>query len=139
MEPRSQFLGGWEVKFRSPRALRSFVQTHAVDQAGFDFFRKVQSAIELRPRSDSGFDAYKHSETNLNLNEGKQVAGKVKMPADKWTTNPVFYLQRSSRGTHVIGGDPPPKLQLPSHTKLKTSFQYIGCIDGRDTSRRVMS
>ena len=129
---RRRLLGGSGELLKNPRNLHAYVSIYAVDDRGFEFFRNVQSAVELRPRPDGCFDAFESSENYEGNDAVERIARKIRLPSGQWKENRVFYLRRSERGPHVLGGPAPANLQIPKHKRLKTSFQYIGSISGKD-------
>lgn len=122
-----KYLGGWELDFENDEAASAFLLTHGVDKKGFQFFKDIQEAIELRIEGDKISKFYSHS------GMWKELKGEnIELPVDEWEEHQVFFLKKSNSGNHVLGGKKPDDLVLPSSENLKTPFQYIGTIDGTD-------
>ena len=123
-----KYLAGCEVYFDDPEQTQRFLQTHAVDYAGFEFFKTVNFALELIRTEKGSITCLKHS-------VGRYVekkADNVRLPDIEWQEHKLFFLIKDRHGRHILGVEKPASLELPRHPKLKTCFQYIGCIDGTD-------
>lgn len=123
-----KYLAGWEVNFENTEVTRRFLQTQAVSYEGFEFFKRVHLALELRKTAQGTIACFKHADRDV-----EKVADNVELPDIQWEEHDVFFLKKCEHGRHVIGGEKPPGLQLPTHPNLTTPFQYIGCIDGTDS------
>ncbi|BAE85632.1 hypothetical protein [Desulfitobacterium hafniense] len=122
-----KYFGGWEVDFEDKTRLRFFLLVHGTDKKGFDFFKKVQSALEFQISGNRLHQAFVCSR------EGKtRIAENIDLPIAGWEEHPVFYLTKQKKGPHKLGGDKPAGLVLPASEDMRTPFQYLGTIDGSD-------
>jgi hypothetical protein len=122
------YLAGYEVDFNKTEEARRFLETHVVDREGFEFLRKVNAALELKENIDGSITCFEHSVGRCV----KKMADNICLPEVELKEHKLFFLMKSASGRHIIGGQKPTDLEFPHHPKLKTSFQYIGCIDGSD-------
>ncbi|MBF8303825.1 MAG: hypothetical protein HW399_200 [Dehalococcoidia bacterium] len=113
-------MAGWEVYWDDQKFVEAFLVTHGVGKKDFDFFNKVQSGLELFVVENKLIRCYKYSE-----GEKKLDAELINLPISSWEEHKVFFLQKSNKGLHRIGGTLPECLVLPNHEKLKTPFQYL--------------
>lgn len=124
----TKYLAGWEVDFEDMEEAKRFLQTHAVDRKGFDFFKTVNFALELKMTKQGTIDCFEYQPGGYI----KKKAEDIRLPDIDWEEHKLFFLKKSTVGQHAVGGEKPPGLELPYHPNLKTSFQYMGCIDGTD-------
>lgn len=127
-ENLARYLAGWEVNFEDTEEAKRFLQTHAVDRKGFEFFKAVNFALELKVTNEGKIACFEY-QPGGNV---EKKADDIRLPDIEWEEHRVFFLKKSLEGRHVVGGEKPPSLELPRHPNLKTCFQYIGCIDGTD-------
>ncbi|MDD5127631.1 MAG: hypothetical protein PHR43_06030 [Dehalococcoidales bacterium] len=122
-----KYLAGTEVYWDDKEFVEAFLLTHGVDKKGFDFFQKVQGGLELHLEGNKLIRCYKYFEGEKELD-----AELVDLPISSWEEHKVFFLEKSNKGLHKLGGTVPEGLTLPAHEKLKTPFQYLGTIDCAD-------
>ena len=122
-----KYLAGWEVNWDDSEFVEAFLVTQGVDKKGFDFFKKVQSGLELHLEGNKLIRCFEHWERGKKLD-----AELINLPISSWEEHEIFFLEKSNKGLHRIGGVLPEGLILPTHDKLKTPFQYIGTIDSSD-------
>ena len=122
-----RYLGGREVNFKDKEATCGFLQTQALTYRGFQFFKRAHFALELRKTSQGNISCFEHAGTQV-----KEVGSNVDLPDVGWEEHEVFFLVKCEQGPHTIGGEKPGDLQMPTHSNLRTHFQYIGRIDGSD-------
>lgn len=122
-----KYLGGWEVYWDDPDFVEAYLLTHGVDKKGFGFFKKFQSGLELFLEGRKLVKCFKHDENGKEL-EVEQI----ELPLSSWENHKVFFLEKSPRGPHRIGGTIPKDFKLPHHPQMKTPFQYLGTIDGSE-------
>lgn len=119
-----RYLAGWEVDFHDEDFLRSYLAVHGVNKEGFNFFKEVQSAIELEIEGDTAVRV---------LNEYKEVIERnVPLPLPQWKDHQVFFLEKNTKGNHKLGGDIPGEFTLPTIESTNIKFHYIGTLDGKD-------
>lgn len=123
-----KYLGGWEVDFDNTEEARRFLQIHVVDRKGFEFFKAVNFALELKMTDQGTVACFEYQPGGYV----EKKADNIQLPDIEWKQHKVFFLTKDVHGRHIIGGEKPSGLELPRHHNLKTSFQYIGCIDGTD-------
>jgi len=124
----SKYLAGYEVSFENVEEAKRFLQTHAVDRKGFEFLKAVNFALELKTTEEGKIACFGYEPGGYV----EKKADDIRLPDIEWQEHSLFFLKKSLRGRHVVGGEKPPGLELPDHPDLKTSFQYIGCIEGTD-------
>jgi len=69
---------------------------------------------------------------NYDSEKKEFVARDFQLPVTDWKEHKLFFLEKSARGKHVLGGKKPENLVLPAHDRLNTPFQYLGTSDGTD-------
>lgn len=124
---RTRCLGGWEVYWDKKEYVADYLTTHGVDREGFEFFKQIQYALELKISDRMTAAVIQHRRDGA-----RQVAEQIALPLDHWEDRKVFLLVKDERGTHSIGGKPPEELVLPADSRLSSRFQYIGTLDGTD-------
>jgi hypothetical protein len=122
-----KYMGGSGVIWSDNKLVEAFLLTQGVDENGFKFFKEVQTGLELFVEGNKLIRAYQHYPNNRELKEEL-----LNLPISSWEDHKVFFLEKSNQGTHIIGGELPKELKLPTHLKLKTPFQFIGTIDCTD-------
>ena len=120
-----RYFGGWEVDFSNENTLTSFLLTHGTDKKGFNFFKKVQGALEFQINGNRVDKVFQCDEEGREL-----IAEDVYLPVESWEEHQVFYLMKEKGGMHRLGGEKPEDLILPFHENMKTPFYYLGTIDG---------
>lgn len=58
--PTTRFLGGWDVDFSDPVKTAAFLRLHGVGERGFEFFRTVQTALEVIIEEGGTAQCYDH-------------------------------------------------------------------------------
>ncbi|UJF33878.1 hypothetical protein [Paenibacillus hexagrammi] len=129
----SRYLAGWEVDFRSTDETVRFLKTQGVNKKDFDFFRKVQGALELKVHDTLIKKLYEHHDYGDGI-EKTLLDENIPLPLQDWPEHEVFFLQKSNEGNHRLGGKKPSSLKLPVSPQSKLPFQYLGTIDGTDES-----
>ncbi len=124
---KSRFIAGWEIDFENPDELKKILVTQGIDNNGFEFFRRVQTATEIEIKKNQIVKVIQHSEGSREVERKK-----IQLPIDDWVDREVFFLVRDPNGLHKLGGNCPPDFILPKHSDLKTPFIYIGSIDTSD-------
>ncbi|MEA5023433.1 MAG: hypothetical protein VB109_11385 [Desulfitobacterium hafniense] len=89
-----KYFGGREVDFEEEARLRSFLLVHGTDKKGFNFFKKVQSALEFQISGNRLHQAFVCS------GEGKTlIAENVDLPLASWEEHPVLSDQEKNRAS----------------------------------------
>lgn len=125
--PDSILYGGYQLLLNDPAMARRDLEMHVTDETGFDFFRHVQSAIELRPCAGGMYELREWCADGAS--DAHEL---VRLPEGEWEKHAVFALEAHPQGSHRLGGERPAGLVLPRHEVMKTCFHYIGYIDGSD-------
>jgi hypothetical protein len=121
-----RYMGGIEIIWSDRQDAEAFLLTQGVDKKGFDFFRKVSNGLELHIKGDKLVKSYEV----FDLGKEPGESG-VSLPNTSWEDHKIFFLEKSLKGSHRIGGNKPEALILPVHDKL-SSFRYLGTIDCSD-------
>lgn len=125
---QTRYFGGWEINVDDEEEFSLFLSTHGVDKKGFDFFKKAQSGLEFKINDEIATKIIKYDY------DGKEVVAEgVELPMTDWVDHEVFFLTKDTTGRHRIGGRRPSEYNLPTFDGLKTTFQYLGTIDGNDS------
>lgn len=122
-----RLIAGWEIDFKNSVELKKILSVQGINKKGFEYFKSVQTATELKIYDDLIIESKKYSD---NIIETEYLS--VKLPILDWVDREVFFLHKDLNGKHKIGGDIPVDFTLPKHELLKTPFIYIASIDTSD-------
>lgn len=130
--PTTRFIGGWDVDFSDPAQTAAFLRLHGVGERGFEFFRTVQTALEIIIREDGTAECYDHCRDISGDLFRTFRTRNIRLPITHWDEHAVYHLVKAPGGPHVVGGNEPHGLVLPNLPNMKTAFQYIAALDGND-------
>ncbi len=123
----SKYIAGSEIDFENSDELKKILLTQGLDKNGFEFFKEVQSATEIIIDNNKIVKVKLHFEDEI---ETEKV--NANLPIQEWQDREVFFLVEDVNGSHKLGGKTPNDFILPTHSKMKTPFIYIGSIDTKD-------
>lgn len=123
----SKYIAGSEIDFENSDELKKILLTQGLDKNGFEFFKEVQSATEIIIDNNKIVKVKVHFEDEI---ETEKV--NANLPIKEWQDREVFFLVEDVNGSHKLGGKTPNDFILPTHSKMKTPFIYIGSIDTKD-------
>jgi len=132
VELKIKYLAAWEYYSDDRRRLIRNLQTHGIDERGFEYFRRIQSALQFFTRGnfvEKCLEYYIDMEGNPT---SELIKENFKLPITDWKEHRMFFLKKTEQGVHRVGGKKPASLMLPWHKVMKTPFQYISTIDCSD-------
>lgn len=117
----SIYLGGWEVDFNNREEFRNFIIQHRLDKNDFDFFTTIQSGLEIKIENGLIKEV-------LQQPGNEKVSGPLDIDLPNSSTRRVFWLKKSLRGKHQLGGKLPNNLRIISNDSFKPFYLgFLNC------------
>jgi hypothetical protein len=121
------YLAGWDVELNGDEHCDDFIATQITTE---ETVKHLSSGIELVFENDKLVKAF-------NYDDGKKKTRRLSkeeigLAFKTYPENHIYQLTETDRGKHQLGGEAPKGFKLPTCNSA-VPFQYLGCIDNRDS------